>query len=88
MTETLRICEGLPQTFRIWVGPTLVLFLIKPEDMQIVLNADSCLRKSFVYSFLHKDVALFTAPRKNIFIFFSVFVELNKIHKRRICIHT
>lgn len=65
MTETLRICEGLPHTFRIWVGPTLVLFLIRPEDMQIVLNADTCLRKSFVYSFLHKDVALFTAPRKN-----------------------
>lgn len=64
MTETLRICEGLPHTFRIWVGPTLVLFLIRPEDMQIVLNADTCLRKSFVYSFLHKDVALFTAPRK------------------------
>lgn len=68
MAETLKICEILPRPFRLWFGTTLVLFIDKAEDIQIILNANSCLEKSVVYKFLHKDVALFTAPRKKVFI--------------------
>lgn len=76
MTETLKICENLPRPFRLWFGTTLVLFIEKAEDIQIILNSNSCLHKSVVYKFLHKDVALFTAPRKISFECFNIMLQM------------
>ncbi|KAJ6636720.1 Cytochrome P450 4C1 [Pseudolycoriella hygida] len=62
LEDALKMCAELPMPFRLWFGHHLVLFVDKPEDCQIILNAETCLDKSFVYRFLQKDVALFTAP--------------------------
>ncbi|XP_037041326.1 cytochrome P450 4C1-like isoform X1 [Bradysia coprophila] len=62
LEDTLKMCADLSMPFRLWFGQYLVLFVDKPEDCQTILNAETCLDKSFVYRFLQKDVALFTAP--------------------------
>lgn len=59
------MCAELSMPFRLWFGQYLVLFIDKPEDCQTILNAETCIDKSFVYKFLQKDVALFTAPGSN-----------------------
>ncbi|KAG4069501.1 hypothetical protein HA402_006867 [Bradysia odoriphaga] len=64
LEDTLKMCADLSMPFRLWFGQYLVLFVDKPEDCQTILNAETCLDKSFVYRFLQKDVALFTAPAK------------------------
>lgn len=56
------MCAELTMPFRLWFGQYLVIFVDKPEDCHIILNAETCIDKSFVYKFLQKDVALFTAP--------------------------
>nr|XP_018900256.1 PREDICTED: cytochrome P450 4C1-like [Bemisia tabaci] len=66
--DLLRIITGLCQEygspFKIWLGSRLVVFITKPEDIQIILNSSKTLEKDNVYMFVEAMVGagLLTAP--------------------------
>lgn len=49
--------------FPAWLGPKLVMFVDKPEDIQIVLSQKSFMEKSAFYQFFERK-SMFTAPGK------------------------
>ncbi|XP_050538613.1 cytochrome P450 4C1-like [Daktulosphaira vitifoliae] len=53
-----------PEPFKIWLGSTLAVNVIKPEDLQIVLNSSKALEKDDFYKFFVNTVGegLFSAP--------------------------
>ncbi|XP_029344292.1 cytochrome P450 4C1-like isoform X2 [Acyrthosiphon pisum] len=63
------------EPFKFWMGPYFGVVIVKPEDLQIVLNSSKALQKGYVYDFF-KDIGgegLFTAP-----------VDKWRIHRRMI----
>ncbi|XP_060860449.1 cytochrome P450 4C1-like [Metopolophium dirhodum] len=52
------------EPFRAWLGPYFVVIIIKPEDLQIVLNSSKALQKGCLYKFFQSILGegLFTAP--------------------------
>uniref|UniRef100_A0A336LJ96 CSON006022 protein n=1 Tax=Culicoides sonorensis TaxID=179676 RepID=A0A336LJ96_CULSO len=49
---------------KIWFGPILALLIDDPDDLQVVLNSNDCLEKSFVYNFFGCEMGLFSCPAK------------------------
>ncbi|XP_016656341.1 cytochrome P450 4C1 [Acyrthosiphon pisum] len=63
------------EPFKFWMGPYFGVFIVKPEDLQIVLNSSNAFQKGFVYDFFKVILGegLFTAP-----------VDKWRIHRRMI----
>ncbi|XP_027840519.2 cytochrome P450 4C1-like [Aphis gossypii] len=76
MDSILKIIKDYsPGPFKIWLGPYLGIVIIKPEDVQIVLNSSKALQKDRFYKFI-KNIfgeGLLTAP-----------VDKWRIHRRLI----
>lgn len=49
--------------FATWFGPSLVIGVADPEDMQTILNADQCLDKPYVYEHLRNETGLFASKK-------------------------
>ncbi|XP_072159839.1 cytochrome P450 4C1 isoform X2 [Bemisia tabaci] len=58
------LCEEYGSPFKFWLGSKLVVFITKPEDIQIILNSSKTLGKDVVYKFFDALVGdgLATAP--------------------------
>lgn len=50
--------ETKKKPFRAWFGPVLLIGIDEPEDMQIILNADQCLDKPYMYKHLRNENGL------------------------------
>lgn len=55
--------ENGTDSFRGWFGPVLVIGLSAPEDIQIIMNADECLDKPYIYSHLHNETGLLASQK-------------------------
>lgn len=54
--------ETVPNPSRYWLGPTLIVVVSSPEDMQTVLNSPHCLQKPYVYDYMSSgNAGLFIA---------------------------
>lgn len=51
------------QPFAAWFGPSIAIGIDDPEDMQIILNADQCLDKPYLYSHLRNETGLFSSGK-------------------------
>ncbi|KAJ6636721.1 putative cytochrome P450, partial [Pseudolycoriella hygida] len=49
--QLIRISESFENPSRYWFGPTLIIVVSSPNDMQTVLNSPHCLQKPYLYSF-------------------------------------
>lgn len=49
--------------FAAWFGPSLVVGICDPEDMQTILNADQCLDKPYLYEHLRNETGLFSSKK-------------------------
>nr|XP_018900251.1 PREDICTED: cytochrome P450 4C1-like isoform X2 [Bemisia tabaci] len=58
------LCEEYGSPFKFWLGSKLLVFITKPEDIQIILNSSKTLDKDEVYKFSEAAVGtgLVTAP--------------------------
>lgn len=56
--------EG-PTPFAAWLGPTLMIGIDDPADMQLILNSDQCLDKPYMYRHLRNRTGLL-ASRKDV----------------------
>lgn len=54
--------EG-PTPFATWLGPSLVIGVDDPEDLQIILNSDACLEKPYFYEHLRNETGLFASKK-------------------------
>ncbi|XP_055317506.1 cytochrome P450 4c21-like [Sitodiplosis mosellana] len=48
--------------FVFWLGPKSFLVIDHPDDIQTVMNSNSCIEKSDIYQFFNRGVGLFSAP--------------------------
>uniref|UniRef100_A0A2S2Q055 Cytochrome p450 n=1 Tax=Sipha flava TaxID=143950 RepID=A0A2S2Q055_9HEMI len=53
-----------PEPFKIWMGTSFSIFIINPEDLQIILNSSKALQKGSFYKFLKNLIGegLLSAP--------------------------
>ncbi|XP_022176867.1 cytochrome P450 4C1-like [Myzus persicae] len=63
------------EPYRLWIGPYFAVVIVKPEDVQIVLNSSKALQKDRIYDFFKNILGegLFTAP-----------VDKWRVHRRMI----
>ena len=52
--------------FRIWLGPFCMVFVVKPQDLQTVMNSPHCLNKSQFYEIIPNKTGLVTSKGKNV----------------------
>nr|XP_018915914.1 PREDICTED: cytochrome P450 4C1-like [Bemisia tabaci] len=58
------LCEEYRSPFKFWLGSKLLVFITKPEDIQIILNSSKTLGKDDIYKFFDAaaGTGLVTAP--------------------------
>lgn len=49
--------------FAAWFGPSLIIGIADPEDMQTILNSDACLDKPYLYEHLRNETGLFASKK-------------------------
>lgn len=49
--------------FAAWFGPSLIIGIADPGDMQTILNADECLDKPYLYEHLRNETGLFSSKK-------------------------
>lgn len=47
--------------YRAWMGPYLLIGIDDPDNIQIVLNSNECLNKSYQYFFLRNETGIFSS---------------------------
>lgn len=66
-----KLLQQFQSPAKIWFGPVLALLIDDPEDLQVVMNSNDCLEKSYVYNFFGCDKGLFAAS-----------ADLWKVHRK------
>lgn len=64
-------CDGSLRPIYGWFGPVLLICIDEPEDMQIILNAEQCLDKPYMYGHLQNKTGLLGSRK-----------EVWKVHRR------
>lgn len=63
----MQVVDGLffeaKTPFAAWFGPSLVVGVDDPEDLQTILNADACLDKPYLYEHLRNETGLFSSKK-------------------------
>lgn len=49
---------------RVWLGPVLLIGVAEPDDLQIILNADECLSKPYMYKQMHCSTSLISSEKE------------------------
>lgn len=70
-TITSLFHECVQRPFYCWFGPVLMVGIDEPDDMQLILNADQCLDKPYMYGHLQNETGLLGSPR-----------DIWKVHRR------
>ncbi|XP_046735164.1 cytochrome P450 4C1-like [Diprion similis] len=62
--EVTELSRLYPSPYRVWLGPLLLIFLSRPEDVKTVLKSEKAIEKAKVYEFFQPWLGkgLFTAP--------------------------
>lgn len=59
-----RALETYGSPTKIWYGNMLCIYVEKPEQIQVILNSDSCLQKTYLYKFLGVNYGLIASDGK------------------------
>lgn len=65
MSTLNKLFYEVENPFAAWLGPTLMIGIDDPADMQLILNADQCLDKPYMYRHLRNETGLL-ASRKHL----------------------